>query len=302
MQNSIKALEVSIDHNLSDFSVFLWQNKISHQINESAGQQVIWVQTPEDQQKVLNAYEALCSGDLVLRRVENPDHVKNGSLLVGTLLVVKKVPVTILFILLSILGYLLVTYDHTGQWQRWLTFFNSSSSFSVGGIIGSNSANSYSELWRLITPIFLHFHILHVTFNCLWIWELSKRLELGEGSLHVLGVVLLIALGSNMGQDYWQGVQGQYGPFGGMSGVVYGLLGYIWVLGKTRSHPLYQLPSGLMAMMVGWMLFCMSGIIEMFGPANMSIANAAHLCGLIVGLVMGVGNALLIKPAPQNND
>ena len=68
--------------------------------------------------------------------------------------------------------------------------------------------------------------------------------------------------------------------FGGMSGVIYGLAGYVWVQGKfNRSAGLY-LDSQTMTMLMVWLVVCYSGWI---GP----IANTAHLSGLIVGTVWG---------------
>jgi len=74
--------------------------------------------------------------------------------------------------------------------------------------------------------------------------------------------------------------------FGGMSGVIYALLGYLWVRHKLRPASYAPLPNGIMLFMVGWLLFCMTGVLEL--ALGIAVANAAHLSGLISGLVLGV--------------
>ncbi|MCP4412528.1 MAG: rhomboid family intramembrane serine protease, partial [Gammaproteobacteria bacterium] len=70
------------------------------------------------------------------------------------------------------------------------------------------------------------------------------------------------------------------GPaFGGMSGVVYGLLGYTWIRSqKTNSG--YFLHKGIVIIMIGWLILGYTGWI---GP----IGNAAHLSGLLLGMAYG---------------
>ena len=36
------------------------------------------------------------------------------------------------------------------------------------------------QIWRIITPIFLHFSILHIFFNMYWLYELGGQIEKGK--------------------------------------------------------------------------------------------------------------------------
>jgi len=138
------------------------------------------------------------------------------------------------------------------------------------------------ELWRLITPIFVHFGLMHFAFNGLWLCLLGARIEHLLGSVHLLLLVLLSALVSNMGQFIWTGSV----AFGGMSGVIYALLGYIWIRHLLAPHPLLALPKELIGFMLFWLLFCMTGILDFL--LGVGIANAAHFSGLIVGMFLGL--------------
>ena len=75
-----------------------------------------------------------------------------------------------------------------------------------------------AEYLRIISPIFLHFGLLHLVFNCLWLGLLGSKIEIQEGSIHLL-LIVLISAASNLSQYYWSGTV----YFGGMSGVIYAL-------------------------------------------------------------------------------
>ena len=137
------------------------------------------------------------------------------------------------------------------------------------------------QYWRFITPVFLHFGIFHLAFNGLWIWELGRRIETGIGSLHLLGIILVSAVASNFGQYLWAGPS----LFGGMSGVLYALLGYLWIRNLIAPNPILSLPKGIIGFMLAWLVFCMTGLVNLVMSGN--IANAAHASGLLVGMLVG---------------
>ncbi|MBW3540088.1 MAG: rhomboid family intramembrane serine protease [Planctomycetes bacterium] len=130
------------------------------------------------------------------------------------------------------------------------------------------------QIWRLITPIFLHLDLLHFAFGMLMTHFFGTLVESRRGSLRMLAFVLVFAFVSNLTQ------YALVSPaFGGMSGVLYGLFGYAWM--KSRFQPSLGLfvPPSTIAILMIWF------VVGLVAPMN--IANGAHAGGLVAGLAIG---------------
>jgi GlpG protein len=134
------------------------------------------------------------------------------------------------------------------------------------------------EVWRLITPIFLHFGILHLVFNMFWLYDLGGLIELRKGHWQLALLVLVSGVLSNFGEFAWSSFQNP--NFGGMSGVIYALFGYVWMHGRHDPEGGMYLRPNTVLFMLGWFVYCWFGF--------MPVANVAHTVGLVVGVVVGV--------------
>jgi len=151
--------------------------------------------------------------------------------------------------------------------------------------LNSSFENTYlinNEWWRLITPTFLHFSVTHLVFNCLWIYILGQRIEKLDGLSVFLFIFILTGILSNAGQFFWT----QQYLFGGLSGSVYGLLGYCFIIELDGRHGRYGLPEALYLFMFIWLLVGFTGVLSFFGFGN--VANTAHLIGMIAGFIIGL--------------
>lgn len=272
MSDLYRALSVSIEEDLLPLSVLLHRQGLPHRISEIAGRQVLEVETEEQAQQVQDLYHRWRGGEFEIQVSRTPRQRQAQ----GRPSIMARAPVTLALIALSVCGFLLVYLVGSTELVGHLTF----TPIDVRGdqLVFQSMGGQY---WRLITPIFLHFGWLHIVFNCLWLWELGHRVEAVMGPFNMLMLCLVIALVSNASQFAYGGPA----LFGGMSGVVYGLLGFAWVAPLLQPRwPIQPMPA-VMLFMVGWLVACMAGVVEALGFG--AIANAAHLGGLLSGAVLG---------------
>lgn len=197
---------------------------------------------------------------------------------------VRYAPVTTLLMGLSVVVSL---FTELGENLEVVTWFTLADLKDYDRTIASGTwAVLRGEVWRLITPIFLHFGALHILLNMMWLKDLGYVIERRWSSTALIAVVVTSAAISNAAQfvvdwDLRNGVRTANVLSGGMSGVVYGLLGYLWIRGRFEPNSGIRVPPSMLAMMFGWLVLCMTGFLG-------SIANTAHLVGLIVGILCAV--------------
>lgn len=145
------------------------------------------------------------------------------------------------------------------------------------------------EFWRLFTPCLLHADILHLLFNMLWVAVLGKQMEFKLGKGRYLFFILAVGIGSNLAQYFMSGSN-----FLGFSGIICGMLAFIWVRRRKAAWEGYQLQPGTIGF-IGFFILLMfaiqlvSFISEYFYAYHLplSIANTAHLAGACLGYLLG---------------
>ena len=157
------------------------------------------------------------------------------------------------------------------------------------------------EGWRLITPIFLHFDMFHLLFNMYWLFVLGGQIENRYGTVWFGALVLGSAAISNFMQCVVPDMAGGSAPvavgqyfvtaMGGMSGVNYALLGFIWMRIIYDPKCGLQLGQTTAFILFAWLIFCMTPIASQeFG---IHTANWCHAIGMLVGVVAGYWPALI---------
>jgi GlpG protein len=273
-----------LEADLSAVTGYLRQRRVAHQIYEEAGAQVVAVMDPAVVEPLQQFLEGVVQGTIHLSPNLQPQ-VAALSSVPSLWEQIKSVPVTGLLILLSALGAALVELDKNYLYVHWLTFQN----ISQNGFVPLGSSLKAGEVWRLVTPVFLHFGFFHVLFNCLWLWDLCRRIEFLLGKKAYFLLIVCTGILSNTAQYVWSEPR----IFGGMSGVVYALVGFIMVSHKLSPHRLTAVPSGIIIFMLAWLVICMTNVVDYFIGGG--VANAAHLGGLLAGFGAAVVTTTIVK-------
>lgn len=149
--------------------------------------------------------------------------------------------------------------------------------------IGYPTVGHFYEIWRYFTPALIHFSVIHIVSNLMWWWYLGGMIEKNRGTFKLLELLLFAGILSNYATGIISGPS-----FGGLSGVVYALMGYVWLYGeKVKSSPM-RFDRTMMFFALIWLV---AGYLGWLG----SIANTAHLIGLIIGLLLAAKDIWFIK-------
>lgn len=145
------------------------------------------------------------------------------------------------------------------------------------------------EVWRLFTPALMHGNFLHILFNMLWAWLLLKIVEARLSKLKILLLILIIGIVANVAQYLMSGPL-----FLGFSGIIVGLVGFIWMRQKVapwEGYPLHPSTIYFVLIFVGAMfaIDLVGFAANAFGWTEnvFQVANTAHIVGGLTGMLLG---------------
>src|SRR6058998_410260 len=144
--------------------------------------------------------------------------------------------------------------------------------------VKSNAEINQGEIWRLITPIFIHIALLHLFFNSYALWIVGPQVEKLYGGARF--VILYVVTG----------IAGVYGSYAyhpntisaGASGAIFGLFGVLLTFGiryRNSIPPFFKraVGTGVLPVIV---------INLIIGLTIPEIDNSAHISGLLAGAVL----------------
>lgn len=139
------------------------------------------------------------------------------------------------------------------------------------------------QLWRYVSHTLVHLSLAHLLLNLtFWIY-LGSLIERLQSGITLALLYFILAIMTGIAQNFASGP-----GFFGLSGVVYGLIGYAFVLERAAKYGLniadFNLPTGFGLMIVVGVL---SGFVLPWVGIN--VGNSAHITGLIIGgIIAGV--------------
>ena len=182
-----------------------------------------------------------------------------------------KEPVTAVLLLLNIIIFLVT--DFTGGTDNTIHMLECGAAYPP--FILENG-----EYYRLFTCMFLHFGIEHLANNMLVLFVLGQRLEPVVGKIRFLLIYFLGGIGGNLISLIFDIKGGNYAVSAGASGAVFAVMGaMIWVVIRNRGR-LQDISTRQMLVMAAFSLY--------FGFASSGVDNAAHVGGMICGILLAV--------------
>lgn len=273
-----------IEVNLRSFIELLHRQGMVHRVIEESGEQVIYTDSEATAawiREALAKWQQAGSPDISAQSSRSRTTVPTDVWLHSILRVVSSSPVTLSLTVLCLFVALLSGLGReTGRVD--FLFYPLVSSRSLPALLAD--LNSPILILRSLTPMFLHFGELHLIFNLLWLWFFGKQIESIQPGWLFLLLILIMAFVSNTTQF----MTVQFNNFGGMSGVVYGLVGYAWVIHNFMPRSLLMLNNSMF-------VFFIIALILMELLAGSWIATAAHVGGLASGLILGGAMVLVYR-------
>lgn len=275
-----KLTQVSQEVDLSAFARWLKARGVVHRITEENAHQVIWLADEQWQEPVLRALEQYLSDPATRTRMQDASRqqqTRRPASMGGAM----QAPLTLAFILIAVVLTWITAFGAHASVQDF--FFVDPSAWPIATLhdrwVALVTTLTEGQWWRLVTPAFLHFSVTHIAFDAVLFWFLGRQIEQRDGHWVLLVIFLVSALVGNSAQYFLRGPE-----FGGLSGVVYAMLGYCWI--SQMRAPRFFFPPALIAVSVIWMLVGLTPLPQYLGIGAM--ANGAHAGGFLSGLLLAL--------------
>ena len=229
----------------------------------------------------------------IVQRPKWSDSGATGNVLAGAAVKQQGIPVTIGIIVLSVVCGFAANFNKP-QPTNLQKKIRDAMAFVEPSEYASSGRDPFAslrkgEVWRVLTPMFMHGDEMHVAFNMLMIYFLGAIIERLHGSLflaalvivtHLAGVALQVLLPGAESMPWFLERLAGSPMFVGASGAVYGLFGFLWLRPRfDASYPVRMVTMNVV-IILGWLVFCMLPIFDLH------IANGAHLGGLLAGMAI----------------
>jgi membrane associated rhomboid family serine protease len=193
----------------------------------------------------------------------NEDHIEFMQALWS-----RRTPFTYIFLVLNISIFIMMEFAGGTTNEATLMAFG----------VKSNMEIDQGQVWRFVTPIFIHIGILHLFFNSYALWMVGPQVEKLYGSARFVLLYVFTGVAGVAGSYF-------YHPeviSAGASGAIFGLFGVLAVFGikyRKTIPPFFKraVGAGVLPVIV---------INLIIGFSIPGIDNAAHISGLVAGAAL----------------
>ena len=140
------------------------------------------------------------------------------------------------------------------------------------------------QVWRLVTPIFLHGSPMHLIFNCLFLFSFGRIIETLYGPVFLVTLFILGGVFGILAQVYGPVSLGATPNAIGASGGALALFSFLWLRPNFEPSLPFRVSTFNVMFVLGFVVLCMLPIAPI--P---NVANLAHVGGLVWGAVTATG-------------
>ncbi len=260
---SIKLFSIFLTYNVMNFGAIGTKEELSWIVDLSAGRLCIFDNQVAD-------FDNLRMG---LERVLEEEGREIRPTLAGVLtdfFLRNKAPATLILILINIIVFVSLSFMGSTEDAYFMTEHGA---LSLDRILANN------EWYRLFTSFFLHFGIEHLAANMLALWVFGERIEQAIGKGKFLLLYVLCGFMGNAVSLLVSFLSASYVVSAGASGAVFGIIGALFAIVIKNRGRYGDLTGGRAVFLVLYSVFS--------GFAGEGIDNAAHIGGLVTGLLLG---------------
>ncbi len=178
--------------------------------------------------------------------------------------------VTLILVAANVLTFLILSL--MGSTESGVFMYNHGAAFTPTILQG--------EYWRVFTAMFLHFGLVHLLYNMLALATMGDMLERLTGAWKYLLIYLLSGLGGNLLSIWWDLRTNDMVISAGASGAIFGVIGAL-------AYCLFR-AGGAAGLRSSKRLWIVAALMLSEGFTTAGVDNAAHVGGLITGLVLAV--------------
>ncbi len=194
----------------------------------------------------------------------------------------QRMPATALIIIAILIGFGIEVYTGALRDPRILTYL---------GAIWAPLILGEGQYWRLLSAMFLHGDALHLLMNLIALFQLGSLYELMFGTKRFTIIYFVTGIIASLTSMFISG-----GPSVGASGAVFGIMGaFIFSIRRSPRWRHERAAKGIVSQLIFWVV------------ANIAIALkvpqidlAAHMGGLVAGLILGAVWPHRVPPPPPN--
>ena len=214
--------------------------------------------------------------DIILKNRPSGGSLSNVTSWLGDRLWRSDTPITVSLVLLNVIVFVALSMEGSTEDSAFM--------IDHGAIYAPYVLNNH-QYYRLFTAMFLHFGIEHLGANMLSLWLFGERVEKELGKIDFILVYLISGFIGGCFSMLMSMITGVMATAAGASGAIFGIIGALFAI-VIKNHGVFKsMTTSRIALLIGYSIFA--------GMTGQGIDNAAHIGGLIGGLIVGM---LLYSP------